>query len=413
MRRAPARLLLGYLLTVVGLVVLAPFDFAWPDAPRLSWLLRPTDVVGNVLLFAPLGFVYRLGLGPGARAGQARAAAVGALVSGALELGQLALPGRFPSPVDLATNTLGAWLGALGLERLETRFEGRRLRPLALELPLMTLLYLLVPLLWLDGLAAGRESRRLLLAALPGLAGGLVLAAVWRHRLAARGWLDPGRLAGVAGVWFLVAAAPGLVRRPGAVVATAAAIALVTFLEARRPLPAPVDRRFELPTLRRIWPVLGGYLLAAGLWPLPWTPGPWQGGWALADLASTPGIVPLLRAVESTAGFTLLGYTVAEARGRRPEPRRRLMAWVLGVCLGGGAVLEALRGFHPEHGASAAALGLAGLAGAYGGLLYRAQLALIRRVLGQGAAAESPIPGAPGRGAGPRPVDLTGGPGPE
>jgi hypothetical protein len=355
---------------------------------RLSWLLRLGDVLNNVLLFVPLGFLGRLVLGPGPpAASQARVAAAGALLSATVEAVQLYLPGRFPSLVDVATNTLGAWLGAVILDLVERRFDARVLRPLALDLPLMNLVYLLVPLLWLDGLAAGHDTTRLALALLPGLAGGLVLAAVWRHRLAARGLLDPWRLGAVAAGWYLAGAAPGLVRRPGLVLAGAALVGLVTRLEAGRVVAPGPERRFELPTLRRVWPVLGVYLLASALWPLPWTPRAWHGGLALLALAESPGIVPLLRALEYLAAFTLLGYTVAEARGRRREPAGRLAAWVAGACLAAAAVFEGLRGFHPEHGASALAVLLAAAAGLYGGVIYRAQLGVVRRLVGAPAPA--------------------------
>jgi hypothetical protein len=88
--------------------------------------------------------------------------------------------------------------------------------------------------------------------------------------------------------------------------------------------------------------------------------------------------VPMLRALEYLAAFTLLGYTVAEARGRRAEPQGQLAVWVAAVCLAAAATLEGLRGFHPAHGASGLALLLAGAAGLYGGLIYRRQLAAVR-----------------------------------
>jgi VanZ family protein len=379
-RASPPGLLLGYLVLVTAVITLAPFHFVVPPGVRLSWIVKPGDVVANVL-----GFLGRLVLGRGHPAeAQARVAAAGALLSATLEALQLYLPGRYSSLVDVASNALGAWLGALILDVVERRFDARLLRPLALELPLVNVIYLLVPLLWLDALAAGQDTQRLGLALLPGLAGGIVLSAVWRHRIAGRGFLAPWGVGAVAAAWYLAAAAPGLVRRPGLVLAGAGLIGLVTRLEAGRPAPAGADRRFELPTLRRVWPILGVYLLASALWPLPWTPGAWRGGLALVALAETPGLVPLLRALEYLGAFTLLGYTVAEARGRRREPGRRLAAWVAGACLGAAAGFEGLRGFHPAHGASALAMLLAAGAGLYGGFIYRTQLGVVRRLVGRG-----------------------------
>ena len=52
--------LLGYVALVIVLLTLNPFYFALPVRPRLSLRVVPSDVVANVLLFLPLGFLYRL-----------------------------------------------------------------------------------------------------------------------------------------------------------------------------------------------------------------------------------------------------------------------------------------------------------------------------------------------------------------
>jgi VanZ family protein len=380
MKGSPGPLLLGYLVFIIAVIALAPFRFAWPPALDLAWLVDPGDVVANVVLFLPLGFLFRAAARSTAARHQVAALAVGIATSAALEAGQLFLPGRFPSLVDVASNAAGAWLGVLVHARVETRLDAGLVRGLALEMPLMNLVYLLVPLLWLDGMAVGHEAGRLLLAPLLGLAGGIVLAAIWRHRRRGRVARTPAGLAALAGCWYAVGAFPGLARRPGLLLAGTLAIALIVRLEAGRPLRAAPDRRFELPTLRRVWPVLGVYLVLSALWPVPWTVRPWHGGWALADLADMPSIVAMLRALEYIAAFTLLGYTVAESRGRRAEPQGRLALWVTSACLGAAGILEVLRGFHPAHGASALALVLAGAAGLYGGLLYRRQLTAVRAI---------------------------------
>lgn len=378
---APGPLLLGYLVGVTAVITLAPFRFAVPPAFHVSWLLEPVDLLANVLLFVPLGFLFRASATTVRARRTFMAFVLGALVSAALEGAQLYLPGRFPSPIDVASNAFGGWLGARLHERVQARLDADLVRGLALELPLMNLVYLLVPLLWLDGMAAGPEAGRLVLGPLLGLAGGIVIAAIWRHHLHELAARRPGGLAALAGLWYALGAFPGLARRPGLLLAGAVMIALLVRLEAGRPTAPAPDRRFELPTLRRVWPLLGGYLVLSALWPLPWTPRAWHGGWGLTDLGDMPGIVPMLRALEYLAAFTLLGYTIAEARGRRPEPPARLAAWVAACSLAAAAVLEGLRGFHPAHGTSLLALFLAGAAGLYGGLIYRRQLAVVRALV--------------------------------
>lgn len=87
-------------------------------------------------------------------------------------------------------------------------------------------------------------------------------------------------------------------------------------------------------------------------------------------------------ALEYLAGFTLVGYMLAEARGRREDALVDGGARVAVACGAGAAPIELLRGFHPAHGASLVHLALATATGLYGGLVYRLQLAVVRRLLG-------------------------------
>ncbi len=68
-----------------------------------AWL---ADGLRNVVLFAPMGLGLRLAGVPLGRIGW-----VGLAVSLAIEAAQLFVPGRFTSPLDLATNAAGAALG--------------------------------------------------------------------------------------------------------------------------------------------------------------------------------------------------------------------------------------------------------------------------------------------------------------
>ncbi len=87
-----------------------------------SWL---ADVARNVVLFVPFGLVLGLRAQP-----LARVALLAFLLSAGIELAQLVIPGRFPSPLDLVSNTTGAALGVglpraiLALRALERRRPG-------------------------------------------------------------------------------------------------------------------------------------------------------------------------------------------------------------------------------------------------------------------------------------------------
>lgn len=106
-------------------VNITPLDHHWRalraalrGGPRqqeiLLYLL--SDVVGNLLLFVPVGLALA-GLSRTRHSGWllARTVALAASLSIAVELVQRLIPGRASDIDDVIFNTLGAFLGALGL----------------------------------------------------------------------------------------------------------------------------------------------------------------------------------------------------------------------------------------------------------------------------------------------------------
>jgi hypothetical protein len=91
----------------------------------LSWFNYPfVEASANVTLFVPVGFVSALSF-PEKRWWQI--GALGLLVSGCIELGQLLfLHNRFASPVGIVTNVSGTVIGALvtviAMKRLEALY---------------------------------------------------------------------------------------------------------------------------------------------------------------------------------------------------------------------------------------------------------------------------------------------------
>lgn len=127
-RRLPA-VLLGLYVVFVVYGSLFPFHFEYdPDA--LADVLHPsrrrvspTDVVENVLLGAPLGALMAWSGAAGrSLAGRVVSVtlAVGVL-SSALELGQVFVPGRFSSGLDVAAQVIGSVAGLLVTHRALTR----------------------------------------------------------------------------------------------------------------------------------------------------------------------------------------------------------------------------------------------------------------------------------------------------
>jgi VanZ family protein len=86
---------------------------------RVDWRADPRDVVANVGGYVLVGVVLA-GLGP------VRVVGAAAGISGLVETSQIVSRGRFPSPVDLATNVLGAALGWFLVRR--TRLDLSRMR---------------------------------------------------------------------------------------------------------------------------------------------------------------------------------------------------------------------------------------------------------------------------------------------
>ncbi|MFY9712305.1 MAG: VanZ family protein [Microbacterium sp.] len=116
-------LLLGYL-SIIALIVLAPdpIDSAYrAEEIALAAFLRGSGLISlqywqmelaaNVVLFLPLGLLLTISLGR-SRISLWLPPLFGAVVSTAAEIGQLLLlPDRFPSPIDVISNTLGVVLG--------------------------------------------------------------------------------------------------------------------------------------------------------------------------------------------------------------------------------------------------------------------------------------------------------------
>lgn len=95
---------------------LAAFDCWLHDCPAadaaLQYLL--VDVVGNLLLFVPLGLTFAAAsTRAGAWSRLAAATASGMLLSVLIEVVQLAMPSRASDVDDVLFNTLGALLGAV------------------------------------------------------------------------------------------------------------------------------------------------------------------------------------------------------------------------------------------------------------------------------------------------------------
>jgi VanZ family protein len=340
------------------------------------------DVLMNVVMFMPIGFVLQLSRPRGAEPASVGAAlGFGFALSLLAETVQLFAPGRFPTLIDLVTNTAGAGAGAALAARSMVLADARgTVRALAVDLPLMGLTYLMIPLFWLVGLGISDPSRAWIMAPL-GAGAGWIVASVFTSFANAR----PARVLVIAAAGLLVALVPAAVRTP----AVAGAVGAIGLAAAWARTMAPVrithetlhgrtTRRFEAKTLRVVLPLFALYLAASALTPLSPPSDTWTGTMALLPLHESAENDALFRALEQIAAFTLGGYALSEYQGRSRDRFHTLAGPVLGWACGVSALLQILRGWHPGYGASGLAFVATALGAALGAWLYILQLAHVR-----------------------------------
>ena len=381
-----ATALLAWVAAIMAVVTLLPFQFAIPTQPRVMLSGGLVDVLANVALFLPLGFLYGVAR-QDAGVPPHKIALVALAVSASIESIQVFEVTRYASLSDVVANGAGAYLGA-GLQRLLSRriaMDAKTVGRLSLELPLMGLVYLLIPLLWLDGLA-GAESTTLLWPLLAlGLFGASLLAAMQRHHFGPHHRLSRAMMAGAACAWFLLGAFPGLAARASIVlfVMLAAIGAFVWVRSADQTRARPINRRFESRALSEGAPFYAAYLLllvaptTAGLAPA-WR---WSFGFGTTEGLDSGTV---LHIVETVAAFTLFGYMLAEFRGRL-EARFRNGAPHIALWSGVVALAaQVLEGFRVDGEASALRWVVLVGASLYGSWIYHLQRAHVRRLLGRG-----------------------------
>jgi len=381
-----AMALLAYVASITAVVTLLPFDFAFPNRTRVMLSGGLIDILANVALFVPLGFLYSVARRE-ANVSPRKILLVALAASAAIESMQLFEVTRFASLSDVLANGAGAYFGAIMQRWLSRRIamDARTVGRLSLELPVMGLVYLLLPLLWLDGLAGADSAMPLWPLLALGLFGASLLAAAQRHHFGPNHLLTREMMAGLACAWFLLGGFPGLAPR-ASIVLFVMLTAVGAFTWARsgdRGNTRPINRRFESRALWEASPFYGAYLLLLVAPVAGFGSGSWHGALGYPTRADL-GAGNVLHAVEAVAAFTLLGYMLAEFRGRREARFRNgaahIAAWSGAVAL----AAELLEGFRVDGGASALRWGMLVVGALYGAWLYRRQRAHVRRLLGRG-----------------------------
>jgi VanZ family protein len=381
------------MLCVTLIVTLLPFHFSWPTHWRVMTSGGGLDGVANVLLFVPLGALFRIATRLSRRHAVIGALAAGLLVSMVIEALQLFEPARYSSVLDVAANGAGAWIGSFVYGRLSRRHavDARLLDRLFLELPLMGLLYLTIPLLWLTALVATDSPAWAWLALPLAIYGGLLLGGVLHHLRDAAA-VTPVRAGLFAAAGIAVGMFPALPRAPLAVAVSAVVAFAVTQVVATRPRrPFVWNRRYEVPVLRSSAPFYAIFLGLIVLLPLGDGVDQWALGIGFPGVAESWNKAEILRFLVRVASFTLLGYMIAEYRGREEETLHDAVPRVLRWTLAAATAAEAVLGYRSGRGASVAQWGFVVLASLYGGWLYRLQLAHVVALLHDPKPAE-PVP---------------------
>jgi hypothetical protein len=372
--------LLAYMTLMTAVVTLVPFSFAVPKSIQFTLRGYTPDVLSNIVLFVPIGFFFqrthdRIGL-----KSLFWALCFGLTVSFIVEAGQLFLPSRYSSVIDIITNGMGAGLGAMiaGYHQLMVR-KARRPDRFGFGLPLISSVYLLIPLLWLGGIATGNEISRLVLMALVGVYGGGVISSTVVNRF--RHGLRRTRLAvfGYATGWFVIGAVPALTHFPIAVLVIGIGVGVAALLSSSIwNKQNPTERRFELPTLKRLLPIYLLYLLLLSIWPTTVPLGEWSILGDFQSLGHAGRVLFISRFIEVIAAFTLLGYLVAEMSGRRDKTGLIPPTHVLLCIMGFATFITALRNALSEPMYILVEAVIFAIAGLCGAIIYRLQLAVVR-----------------------------------
>ncbi len=344
-RQSPATGMLLYATLVVLLLTLMPFRFAWSD--NLHWLVSGAwpDVLLNVALFFPVGFLLRLAFPVFFWKALAGAALYGFLLSLSIESMQLFLPARHSTISDLISNTLGASLGAVAYGVFKARLNQHPLsRVMALEYPLMFSIYLLTFLLWLNGSGLADETSRLYLSPLLAVFGARVFGSILAYQSAHKNSYQAARdSALLVMAWMSFASVPAALNNPGFVLVLIVASGLLAMLQVfwlRR--YGLSERRFELDTLRPLISLYLIYVFLFMVWPLDFE----FSRWYLSVEWDYLGYSQFYF-VQIFVGFTLLGFVIAEFYGRHNSAFifYRHLIWLLVIL----CVIALLEGFHVQQ----------------------------------------------------------------
>lgn len=370
-----AFVLLCYVLGLAGLATLSPFDFDFQHPHGYLWETTVSDIALNLAFLFPAGFLLRLARAERAWPFGLDALCLGLAVSVILELSQLFLPTRVSSPSDVLSNALGAWAGGLAHSRIGPYLDRRLQRQLSLHLPLANLLYLSVPLLFLDGLATSRWAACVVQLPLAAFIA-VIAAGLYKHRLEGTDAPFPNVFS------FAIGLVSGIGYMSIVVRSFAVWLAFVTMMVGLTRLviafgtrlPAS-ERRFVQVTIQRAAPWYLLYVVLLGCQAL-------LARVSGLDVEMGPGVIAggqvrALVLLRDVTAFTLLGYLGSELRARSSEATVRILGRVMLLAVPAALLFGGLRA-QATGWQLFGTIGLLCLGALAGGFIHRAQLRLVR-----------------------------------
>lgn len=382
--------LFGYMIAIILVITLSPFRFSLPGQKvKFTVYGGLPDLVLNIFLFIPVGALYQLRRGekdaPEPSGGRwARPALIFGLgFSLGIELAQLFLAKRCTAVTDVLANGFGAWVGACCMVKVRNRLP--RLNRLGLDRflidqPIFILPYLVLPLLWLNGMAAGGQTGRIWFMAFV-----TVPCALLAAEFAQKHWKPLRPSGGVVGflslaLWFAGGAVQHLIAQPvetSAIFGLAGAVfATHRFFSRAKSAGEPGD----LPLLRTVFILFLPYLVLLNFYPFSQFSFIWDFRFGISGFPENPPNEVIFRLLEYLGVVSLFGYLVSQLLDHRESSSIVQKIGVAGWILGVTGTLELLRGFHGDFEASLVRFLFAGIAGFAGELIYRLQIGAIRRI---------------------------------
>ena len=360
----------AFMLLITLLITLSPFHYQLPAHFFRTTYFSWKETIENIFFFFPLGYT----LFPMLDSGKARdiilVFIVGLLISLFVEFNQAFIPGRFPSLSDVMENSLGALIGGALHRSFQNSDNARRL-DLALEIPLANIVFLLIPLCWIDTVATGKELNRLWLLPALLLTGGFLQIRIFLNYPPLKSRLNFLRIIFYSSIWFVVAALPAFLVFPVRLL-----VFYVLYVGALSPLylfikyrPAS-GNRFEFSALKQIAPLFLAYIFALDFWPLTGPVRPSGFIFLPNYVVLSDSLTAIFRHLELLTAFTLIGYMTGQLLNRSQFSLLRLN-FIVAVS---GVFTVLLGAMHPGSKFSFVTAFLIYFCGLFGALIYQLQL---------------------------------------